>query len=68
MAGLVEMLRTGVTGMEAKKGRLKDEAGVKHWIVWKRKLLGLRESLVGKEMGRSRKSMSGHDKCMCVHV
>lgn len=62
------MLRTGVTEIGAKKGRLKDEAGVKHWIVWKKEALGLTESLVGKEMRISRKSMSGHDKCMCVHV
>lgn len=41
---------------------------MKHWIVWKKEAIGLDREFVGKEMGISKKSMSGHDKCMCVNV
>lgn len=67
VADLVEMLRTGVTGMEAKKGRLKDEAGVKGWIVWKKGLeaVGLDRDLGGQGNGDKQEK---HEWWWQVHV
>lgn len=45
---LLEMLKIGVTGMGAKKGRPEDEAGVKDWIVW---TVGLDRELAGQGNG-----------------
>lgn len=68
-ADLVEMLRTGVTGMvkngKAKKGRLKDEAGVKDWIVWKKEAVGLDRKLSGQGNGDKQEK---HEWSWEVHV